>query len=144
MHGRLARLEQRRQKRRNIEPATIAPGGAPASMPGAGAPSRRRLVEAAPRRLAATLHIDHIETFVPAAGEAVGPPTNPRHVYLEGRRPRRLVATCDIKRMKHLFPWAPRPVPLQIHSMLHVYLRLPRAPPRDTTRDRRIGVIKSL
>ena len=42
--------------------------------------------------------------FVPAAGEAAGPPTNPRHVYLKGRRPRRLVATRDIQRMKHLYP----------------------------------------
>ena len=25
--------------------------------------------------------------FVPVAGEAAGPPSNPRHLYLEGRRP---------------------------------------------------------
>ena len=32
---------------------------------------------------------------------------NPRRSYLEGRRPRQLVATCDIKRIKHPYPWDP-------------------------------------
>ena len=53
---------------------------------------------------------------------------NPRRSYLEGRRPRRLVATRDIKHTKHSYPWAPRPVPLQIHSMLLVYLQPARPP----------------
>ena len=60
-----------------------------------------------PRRLAATLDINHIETFVPAAGEAAGPPiatgvfmrfVPTRDIfYLEGRRPRRLVTTLNIR-----------------------------------------------
>ena len=33
--------------------------------------------------------------FHVACVPAAGPPTNPRQVYLEGRRPRRLVATHD-------------------------------------------------
>ena len=51
-------------------------------MPGAGAPSRRRLAEAEPRRLAATLNIDHIETCVPAAGEACKVSPDCIHIFI--------------------------------------------------------------
>jgi hypothetical protein len=39
-----------------------------------GSSLREQLEGRRPRRLAATRDIDHIETFVPAAGEAAGPP----------------------------------------------------------------------
>ena len=48
----------------------------------AGGPSRRRLAEAKPRRLVATRDINHIETFVPAAGGAAGPPIDPPIIML--------------------------------------------------------------
>jgi hypothetical protein len=46
-----------------------------------------------------------------------------------------LVATRDIARMKYLYLWAPRPVPLQLDSTLHSYLRPARPPALQRTRD---------
>ena len=44
-------------------------------------PRRLYLEGRRPRRLVATGNIKRIATFVPAAGEAAGPPKNPRHSY---------------------------------------------------------------
>ena len=60
-----------------------------------------------------------------AVGTEAGAPPNSFHVACvpaAGEAGAR-VETRDITEIKYSYPWAPRPVPLQIHSMLYLYLR---------------------
>ncbi len=55
-------------------------------------------------------------------------------LYLRPARPPALQRTREIKRIKHLYPWAPRAVPLQLYSTLYLYVRPARPPALQRTR----------
>jgi hypothetical protein len=119
-------------------------------------PRRSFLEGRRPRRLVATRDINHIEIFAPViiirsaqtrddrswrAGGLAGlsqPATSITSKYSHpqpGGAPASVpvTSTRHISRMKHLYPWAPRPVPLQLNAQ-QSYLEGRRAVSPETSR----------